>query len=188
MERSTIAAVIADILMVSCGDITDFEGDAIVNAANSGLMGGGGVDGAIHRAGGPAILEECRRLRRSQFPQGLPVGAAAVTGAGNLKVRSIIHTVAPVWRGGEARERELLAACYRSTLQEASRLHLRSIAYPAIGTGIYRFTKTEAAGIAIEAIAEHCSQATYPTHIAYILFSEADAQLFNEVRATYDVA
>ena len=177
--------VLADRLDVSRGDITLFQGDAIINAANSSLMGGGGVDGAIHRRGGAGIAAECRRIRQRRYPEGLPTGEAVTTGGGALGVRYVIHTVAPIWRGGTSGERELLAVCYRNTLREALRLELNSIAYPAIGTGVYRFPKDEAARIAIECIAHHCSSARYPTRIRYVLFGPADEECFRRVVRRY---
>lgn len=132
------------------GDITKVTADAIVNAANSSLMGGGGVDGAIHRAGGPAILEDCRRIVARQG--GCATGEAVITTAGRLPARHVIHTVGPVWNGGNKKEREKLAACYRNSLQLAVDNKLGTVAFPNISTGIYRFPKDEAAGIAVDTI------------------------------------
>ena len=118
------------------GDITQQEVDAVVNAANSSLMGGGGVDGAIHRRGGPEILAECRQLRDSQFPEGLPTGQAVATTAGLLPARWVIHTVGPVWSADDDRSAQL-ASCYRESLRVADELGARTVAFPAISTGIY---------------------------------------------------
>jgi O-acetyl-ADP-ribose deacetylase (regulator of RNase III) len=132
------------------GDITKVTADAIVNAANSSLMGGGGVDGAIHRAGGPAILEDCRKIVARQG--GCATGEAVITTAGRLPARHVIHTVGPVWNGGNKEEREKLAACYRNSLQLAVDNKLATVAFPNISTGIYRFPKDEAARIAVDTI------------------------------------
>ena len=132
------------------GDITKITADAIVNAANSSLMGGGGVDGAIHRAGGPAILEDCRKIVARQG--GCATGEAVITTAGRLPAKHVIHTVGPVWNGGHKKEAEKLAACYRNSLQLAADHQLSTIAFPNISTGIYRFPKNEAARIAVTTI------------------------------------
>lgn len=129
---------------VIVGDITQVKVDAIVNAANSSLLGGGGVDGAIHRAAGPGLLEECRRLN------GCPAGEARITGGHNLPARWVIHTVGPVWRGGNGQEEQLLARCYRSCFALAEKNSIRTIAFPAISTGAYRFPVEKACEIAIE--------------------------------------
>ena len=136
-------------LMLVRGDITQQKVDAIVNAANSGLMGGGGVDGAIHRAGGPAIVEECRRIV-SQIGR-LAAGKAVITTGGNLPAKYVIHTVGPVWRGGGNREGETLASCYTESLKIASDKGMTSIAFPAISTGVYGYPQDQAAKIAIGA-------------------------------------
>lgn len=133
------------------GDITGQRVDAIANAANSTLMGGGGVDGAIHRKGGPTILQECRQLRESQFPDGLPTGQAVATTAGNLPARWVIHTVGPVHSASKDRS-ELLASCYRETLRVADHLGADSIAFPAISAGVYGWPADSAAEIALETV------------------------------------
>ncbi|WP_330336974.1 O-acetyl-ADP-ribose deacetylase [Streptomyces sp. NBC_00557] len=133
------------------GDITRESADAIVNAANSSLLGGGGVDGAIHRRGGPAILEECRALRASRYGKGLPTGQAVATTAGDLDARWVIHTVGPVFSGSEDRS-GLLASCYRESLKVADELGARTVAFPAVSTGVYRWPMDDAARIAVETV------------------------------------
>ena len=135
------------------GDLTEQDVDAIVNAANSSLMGGGGVDGAIHRKGGPTILEECKRLRATDWPDGLPTGKAAATTAGRLPARWVIHTVGPVFAKREDRS-GLLASAHTESLRVADELGARTIAFPAISTGVYRYPLDEAAAIAIGAVRE----------------------------------
>ncbi len=135
---------------VTKGDITKVEVDAVVNAANSSLMGGGGVDGAIHRAGGPVILEECKKIVAKQG--GCRTGQAVITTAGNLPAKFVIHTVGPIWNGGNNKEKEKLADCYRNSLQLAVDHHCKTIAFPNISTGVYRFPKEEAATIAVATV------------------------------------
>ena len=139
-------------VVVVVGDITRQDVDAIVNAANSTLLGGGGVDGAIHRAGGQAILEACCEIRRTQHPAGLPTGEAVITTAGNLLAQYVIHTVGPIYGRHAGRDSELLAACYRNALQLAVNHSLRSIAFPAISTGAFGYPKSEAAAVSSQAI------------------------------------
>jgi O-acetyl-ADP-ribose deacetylase len=143
-------AAVAEIVLLE-GDITSQEVDAIVNAANGSLLGGGGVDGAIHRAGGPSILAECREIRRTTYPDGLPTGRAVATTAGDLPARWVIHTVGPVYARSEDRS-GLLASCHTESLQVADELGARTVAFPAISTGIYGYPVDEAAGIAIQAV------------------------------------
>jgi O-acetyl-ADP-ribose deacetylase (regulator of RNase III) len=153
------------------GDITQQDVDAIVNAANSSLLGGGGVDGAIHRAGGPAILEECRRLG------GCETGDAKATTAGDLPARWVIHTVGPVWRGGGHGERELLASAHRRSLEVADELGARSVAFPAISTGIYGYPKEAAARIAVETLK---SARTKVELARLVAFDEATLRLYEK--------
>ncbi|WP_129360415.1 O-acetyl-ADP-ribose deacetylase [Rothia uropygioeca] len=137
------------------GDITEVEADAIVNAANSSLMGGGGVDGAIHRAGGPAILEECKKVRETDFPDGLPAGRAVATTAGDLPAQWVIHTVGPTYAKTEEKYAEkapVLASCYRSALQIAAENGAESVAFPTISAGVYGWPMDDATRIAVEAI------------------------------------
>ncbi|MFJ2865024.1 O-acetyl-ADP-ribose deacetylase [Kitasatospora sp. NPDC087314] len=137
------------------GDITEQQVDAVVNAANSSLLGGGGVDGAIHRKGGPQILEECRRLRASHWGGGLPTGRAVATTAGRLPARWVVHTVGPVYLAEEYEERaELLASCYRESLRTAAELGARTVAFPAVSAGVYGWPPADAARIALGTVAE----------------------------------
>ncbi len=152
------------VLRLEQGDITTFQGDAIGNAANSALAGGGGVDGAIHRAGGPAIMEECRRIG------GCPTGEARITGAGRLPVRYVIHAVGPVWRGGSQGEADLLASAYRNSLKLAEDRHLTKIAFPSISTGVYGYPVDQAARIALRTVADHLSGAGSVTSVTFMLF------------------
>jgi O-acetyl-ADP-ribose deacetylase len=163
---------------VLVGDITRQRVDAVVNAANSSLRGGGGVDGAIHRAGGPAILAACEELRRTQFPGGLPTGEAVITTGGNLPARYVIHTVGPIKGSNGDRDAELLAACYRNSLEVAVRNNCAAVAFPAISTGIYGYPMDEAAGVSSEAIAEFLGANTFLKEVRLVFFSERDASVF----------
>jgi O-acetyl-ADP-ribose deacetylase (regulator of RNase III) len=156
------------------GDITEQEVDAVVNAANSTLMGGGGVDGAIHRRGGPAILEECRRLRQERFPDGLPTGQAAATAAGNLPATWVIHTVGPVYSKGEDRS-GLLASCHVESLRVADELGATTVAFPAISTGVYGYPVEEAAPVALGAVRK---ADTLVQEVRFVLFDEGSYQAF----------
>jgi O-acetyl-ADP-ribose deacetylase len=158
------------------GDITRELVDAIVNAANSGLMGGGGVDGAIHNAAGPAILEECREIRERQGP--LPAGDAVMTSGGRLATRHVIHTVGPVWRGGGHGEAETLARCYRNSLELAAARGLSSVAFPAISTGVYGYPVAEAAAIALGTIREVLRAGSPVSLVRCVLFSEEDFETY----------
>jgi O-acetyl-ADP-ribose deacetylase (regulator of RNase III) len=161
------------------GDITQQEVDAIVNAANSSLLGGGGVDGAIHRRGGPAILEECKRIRAEQYLDGLPTGAAIATTAGNLPARWVIHTVGPVYSKSEDRS-ELLASCHTSALDVADELGARSVAFPAISTGVYGYPLELAAPVAIRAVT---SAETTVTDVRFVLFDQRSFDAFERALA-----
>jgi O-acetyl-ADP-ribose deacetylase (regulator of RNase III) len=154
------------------GDITRLEVDAIVNAANSSLLGGGGVDGAIHRAAGPDLLEACIRIRNAEG--GCKAGDAKVTGGGRLKAKWVIHTVGPVWNGGDQDEPELLASCYRTSLRLAAELGAASVAFPAISTGIYGYPLREACEIAVGTIAEHIGP--LPARVVLCMFSKNDLE------------
>ena len=162
------------------GDITQIETDAIVNAANSTLLGGGGVDGAIHRAAGPTLLDACRQVRQQQYPEGLPTGEAIATHAGKLKVTYVIHTVGPIWHGGNQGEEELLAAAYRNSLTEAERLGCTSIAFPAISTGVYGFPRELAAVTVWEVIRDYYRRSSHPMRIVLVFFLAEDERLFRK--------
>jgi len=164
------------------GDITTMKVDAIVNAANSSLLGGGGVDGAIHRAGGPAILEECRAIRAKQG--GCPTGEAVITTAGKLPAKYVIHTVGPVWFNGNKGERELLANCYRNSLQLAVENGVKSIAFPNISTGIYHFPKPEAAEIAIETVQRFIANDKSIEQVFFVCFDDENFTLYKMNLAT----
>jgi O-acetyl-ADP-ribose deacetylase (regulator of RNase III) len=160
------------------GDITDMETDAIVNAANSSLMGGGGVDGAIHRKGGPKILEECKKIRAAQLPAGLPTGKAVITSAGNLKAKRVIHTVGPVWRGGKHGEPELLAQAYRNSLQTAVANGVKTVAFPSISTGAYGYPVEDASRIALKAVKDFLEKEIELDEVVFVLFSERDLKVY----------
>jgi O-acetyl-ADP-ribose deacetylase (regulator of RNase III) len=160
------------------GDITLQNVDAIVNAANSTLMGGSGVDGAIHRAGGAQILEECRELRRMHFPKGLPTGEAVITGGGRLAARYVIHTVGPIYGRHEGTEAELLACCYQNSLTLAARNGLASIAFPSISTGAFGYPRAEAAGVVSQAITDFLKKESSISDIRLIFFSPDDEKVF----------
>jgi len=150
------------------GDITRQSTEAIVNAANSGLMGGGGVDGAIHRAGGPAILEECRQIVARQGR--LPAGKAVITTAGNMKARHVIHTVGPVWQGGDRGEPALLASAYRESLKLAAANNLSSVSFPSISTGAYGYPVDKAAAIAVKEVVSFLVDVTPLKEVVFVLF------------------
>ncbi len=164
---------------ITVGDITQQKVDAIVNAANTSLLGGGGVDGAIHRAAGPELLEECRSLN------GCPTGEAKITPGFKLPSQWVIHTVGPVWKGGDSREPELLANCYKNSLQLAREHQVRTIAFPSISTGAYHFPLDRAARIAIEEIARFLKAETYPKKVIFVCFDDSVYQAYEQ--AVHDV-
>lgn len=161
------------------GDITEQSVDAVVNAANSSLLGGGGVDGAIHRRGGPEILADCRRLRASHYGKGLPTGQAVATTAGRLPARWVIHTVGPVWQRDEDRS-ALLASCYRESLRVAGELGARTVAFPAISTGIYGWPLDDGARIAVCTVREAALAAGSVEEVRFVLFDETAYRAFEE--------
>lgn len=163
---------------VKCGDITREQTDAIVNAANSSLLGGGGVDGAIHRAGGPEILKACKQIRQTSYPEGLPTGEAVITTGGQLAARYVVHTVGPVWHGGSKGEGEALKSCYLNSLAVAADQGCTTIAFPAISTGVYGFPRDKAAKVASEAIKAFLAKDERISKVNLVFFSGEDGEVF----------
>jgi len=166
-----------DKIRIKTGDITEEKVCVIVNAANSSLMGGGGVDGAIHRAGGQKILEACRKVRRDQYPNGLPIGEVVVTDAGNLPSKYVIHTVGPIYHQCEDQCAALLASCYTNALKLAKEIGCRDIAFPAISTGIYGYPKEEAAKIAYKSVNDFLD-GKHDMKVIFIFHNSADEAVF----------
>ena len=166
------------LVKVKVGDITLENVDAIVNAANSTLLGGGGVDGAIHDAGGKQILEECKEIRRTQYPNGLPTGEAVITSGGNLTAQFVIHTVGPIFGRNDGDEAELLANCYKNSLALAVENDIKTIAFPSISTGAYYYPKHEATVVSSKAIKEFIARNGSLREIRLVFFSQSDAQNF----------
>ena len=160
------------------GDITEMNTDAIVNAANSSLMGGGGVDGAIHRKGGPKILKECIQIRRTSYPEGLPTGKAIITSGGNLAAKNVIHAVGPVWHGGNNDEPDLLAQVYTNSMSIVVVSGLKSVAFPSIGTGAYGYPIEEASRIAIKTVRQFLENEDRLDEVVFVLFSEKDLSVY----------
>src|SRR5256714_1155660 len=163
---------------VMVGDITKQDVDAIVNAANSSLLGGGGVDGAIHRAGGPEILEECREIRRTRFPEGLPTGEAVITTGGKLPALYVIHTVGPIYGEHRGREAELLGNWYHNSLTLAVEKNLSSVAFPAISTGVYGYPQEEAAKVSSKAMENFLATDRQLKEVRLVFFQARDAEMF----------
>lgn len=163
---------------VVVGDITSQRVDAIVNAANWTLLGGGGVDGAIHGGGGPEILKECQEIRKSRYPRGLPTGEAVITTGGNLPARFVIHTVGPIYGRDPEHQEDLLAACYRNSLALAREHSLSSIAFPSISTGAFGYPKHEAAAVSSRAIKEFLDLDEAISTVLLVFFGERDARTF----------
>ena len=161
------------------GDITKVKADAIVNAANSSLLGGGGVDGAIHRAGGPAILEECKQIRNRQG--GCKTGEAVITTAGNLPARFVIHTVGPVWNNNSETTDPLLANCYKNSLRIAAGNEVASVAFPNISTGVYGFPKKEAAKIAVDAVKEFLTHDEHFLEVIFICYDDENYSIYQQL-------
>jgi len=179
-SESTMRTFIEGRVTVCVGDITKQDVEAIVNAANSSLLGGGGVDGAIHRAGGPAILEECRDIRRTRFPQGLPTGEAVVTTGGNLPALYVIHTVGPIFGEHRGREAELLANCYYNSLALAVEKNVTSVAFPSIATGVYGYPRDEAARVSSRTIEKFLANDLQLKEVRLVFFQASDAAIFLE--------
>lgn len=175
------------VVELALGDITEEETDAIVNAANSSLMGGGGVDGAIHEAAGPKLLAECRKVREQRGP--LPPGQAVATKAGNLKARYVIHTVGPVWQGGKVNEPQILESCYCNCMNEANHLGCESISFPSISTGAFRYPVSQAATIAVRTVADLLHDPGSVLLVRFVLFDtrthEAYAKAASELSSVF---
>ena len=180
MSDTEIESFLGGRVLVVIGDITRQDVDAIVNAANSTLLGGGGVDGAIHRAGGPEIMRECQEIRKTIYPDGLPTGQAVITTGGNLPAKHVIHTVGPIYGHESEREAELLAACYQNSLLLARQHDVSSIAFPSISTGAYGYPKPEAAQIASARIKHFLTADQQIQQVRLVFFQQRDARVFHE--------
>ncbi len=174
------SSFLAGRVRVLIGDITAQDVSAIVNAANSTLLGGGGVDGAIHNAGGPRILEECRQIRDTTYPKGLPTGEAVITTGGDLAAQYVIHTVGPIYGRNPQRESELLAACYQNSLRIARQYAVSSIAFPSISTGAFCYPKPEAAAVSSRAIRDFLTTDNQIREVRLVFFQQRDARVFLE--------
>ena len=171
-------------IVLERGDITEQQVDAVVNAANSTLLGGGGVDGAIHRRGGARVLDECKNLRDTEYPDGLPTGEAVITTGGNLPARHVIHTVGPRWKGGDKGEADLLALAYWNSMERAREIGLRSVAFPSISTGAYGYPVQEAASVAVATVADYLYD--HPEEfdeVRFILFSDEHLDVYSSALA-----
>ena len=178
MDQEPEASFLDGRVVVLVGDIATQKVNAIVNAANSTLLGGGGVDGAIHSAGGSQILKECRELRQTQYPQGLPTGEAVITTAGNLPAQFVIHTVGPIYGRDKEREAGLLAACYQNALRLAIEYKLSSIAFPSISTGAFGYPRDKAAAISSRAIKESLAESDLIEQVRLVFFQAGDVRVF----------
>lgn len=177
-QLEILASFLSKQVFVAIGDITKQRVDVIVNAANSTLLGGGGVDRAIHEEGGPLILEECREIRRTRFPGGLPCSDAVLTTAGRLPARYVIHTVGPIRRMGHEPDASMLATCYRNCLVLAAENNLRSIAFPAISTGAFGYPPEQAAPVVSETIESVLSSGAALEHVRLVFYEADDASVF----------
>jgi len=181
MSTDIVAAFHNRRICVITGDITTTEVQAIVNAANSSLMGGGGVDGAIHRCAGPTLLAECKKIHSTSYPFGLPAGQAVITGAGKLPAQFVIHTVGPIWNEYKKDELDkLLADCYCNSLILTTQNNIQSVAFPAISTGVYGYPKERAACIAFRAVKDYLSTHKLPETVYFVFFSKNDTSIFLE--------
>jgi len=180
MKKLEVRMAAGEKIYIIKGDITDQGTDAIVNAANPSLMGGGGVDGAIHRIGGSKILEECKRIRAKDWPNGLPTGKAVITSGGNLKAKYVIHTVGPIWFGGNRGEQELLTDAYRNPLMLAVKKGLKTISFPSISTGAYGYPIEKASEVALTVVKEFLDEQKDLGKVAFVLFSQHDFQVYKE--------
>lgn len=167
-------------VIVTVGDITEQDVDAIVNAANSTLLGGGGVDGAIHSKGGKQIYDECKKIRENEYPKGLPTGKAVITSGGNLKARFVIHTVGPVYGMNNGKDEELLADSYKNSMDIAVQNNLQTIAFPSISTGAFHFPKHEAAKIVSNVIQTFVENNDLISKIYLVFFAQSDAKMFRK--------
>ncbi len=178
MVSPVVATYLSGRVSVLVGDLTKQHFDAIVNAANSSLLGGGGIDGAIHRTGGPEILAECEVLRKTRYPKGLPTGEAVITTAGKMPARFVIHTPGPIYGVDSERQQELLASCYRNCLRIAVENALSTVGFPAISTGIYGYPKEEAAAVASAAVRNFLQTAPKGLKAFFVFFDEPSAKVF----------
>ena len=179
-NNEVLQSFLADRVLVVIGDITRQDVTAIVNAANWTLLGGGGVDGAIHHEGGPQILEECKEIRKTVYPDGLPTGQAVITTGGKLLAKYVIHTVGPIYGRQPEREAELLAACYQNSLLLARQHQISSIAFPSISTGAFGYPKPNAAKISSGAIKDFLSTDQQIEQVRLVFFQQRDARVFLE--------
>lgn len=178
MSSPSLESFLAGRVVVLLGDITQQDVTAVVNAANSTLLGGGGVDGAIHHAGGPRILEECKQIRKTIYPDGLPTGQAVLTTGGNLPAKYVIHTVGPIYGREPERDSELLADCYQNSLELARRHAMSSVAFPSISTGAFGYPKPEAAKVSSTAIKQFLSTDEQVKQVRLVFFQQRDARVF----------
>ncbi|MBD3207672.1 O-acetyl-ADP-ribose deacetylase [Candidatus Bathyarchaeota archaeon] len=172
-------------IKIILGDIVNQKTDAIVNAANSSLMGGGGVDGAIHRAGGPQILEECLEIRENQYTKGLPTGEAVLTTGGKLEAGYVIHTVGPIWEEGSKGEDDKLSEAYVNCLKLAERNGIKSISFPSISTGAYGYPIEKASEVAVKTVIEYLRENWVFSEVRFVLFNDYDYGIYNEVLSKF---